>query len=120
MPARRILFVEDQRDVANMLGLALRGEGYDLEIAGTAARALACLSAQPYDLLITDYRLPDGNGLDIADKAADRGIRTMMLSGFLFMIPAAKAARHELLMKPMRPFELIDAVKRMIGPAVDP
>ena len=37
-----------------------------------------------------------------------------MISGYLFQIPAERAARHELLMKPMRPQELIDAVERLL------
>src|SRR4051794_3828446 len=37
MPAKHILLIEDERPVANMLGIALRNEGYDVDLAETAA-----------------------------------------------------------------------------------
>jgi DNA-binding response OmpR family regulator len=115
MPAKRILLVEDDVDVRGMLDTALMGEGYAVDPAETAAQARSRLDASRYDLVVADWRLPDGNGLDIADLAADRGMKTILMSGYLFQIPAEKTARHELLMKPMRPSELVQAVKRLIG-----
>ena len=117
MAAKRILLVEDENDVCNMLTLALRGEGYEVERADTATRARQRLKGISYDLVITDWRLPDGDGLEIADAAADDGIKTILISGYLFQIPAERTTRHELLMKPMRPHELAEAVERIIGKA---
>jgi|GraSoiStandDraft_45_1057281.scaffolds.fasta_scaffold292265_1 two-component system response regulator HydG len=117
MPAKHILLIEDERPVANMLGIALRSEGYDVDLAETAADARKRLDSLRYDLVIADWRLPDGDGLDMADLAADNGSKTMLISGYLFQVPAERTVRHELLMKPMRPQELIDAVERMIGKA---
>ena len=79
MAAKRILLIEDEREVANMLTLALRSSDYEVEYAHTAEQARACLSSGRYDLVITDWRLPDGNGLDIADIAADNGTKTMIV-----------------------------------------
>jgi two-component system response regulator HydG len=115
MPGKRILLVEDDAAVRGMLDTALMGEGYAVDQADTAARARSRLDAARYDLVVADWRLPDGNGLDIADLAADNGIKTILMSGYLFQIPAEKTTRHELLMKPMRPSELVQAVKRLIG-----
>ena len=50
----------------------------------------------------TNLRLPDGNGLEIADRAADHGARTSILSGYVLQLPPDAADRHEVLMKPMR------------------
>src|SRR3954454_18617108 len=110
MPAKRILLVEDEREVANMLTLALRSGDYEVEFAHTAEQARACLSAGRYDLVITDWRLPDGDGLDVADTAGDNGTKTMLVSGYLFQMPAERAQRHEVLMKPLRAAELLQAV----------
>jgi two-component system response regulator HydG len=115
MPAKRLLLVEDDADVRFILDSALRGEGYAVDAVDTAARGRSRLDAFRYELVIADWRLPDGNGLDIADLAADSGMKAILMSGYLFQIPAEKITRHELLMKPMRPSELIDAVKRLIG-----
>ena len=113
MPAR-ILLIEDERDVADMLGIALRGEGYQVDIDGGAAGARDRLDVDGYDLVIADWRLPDGDGLDIADAAADDGVKTILISGYLFQIPAERTRRHELVMKPIRPRELLDAVERLL------
>lgn len=67
----------------------------------------------------TDVRLPDGNGLAIADRAADLGARTSILNGYVLQLPPDAADRHEVLMKPMRPSEFVAAVHRLIGPAND-
>lgn len=115
MPGLRILLVEDESAVADMLGIALRGDGYHVDIANNAARAQDRLNADGYELVIADWRLPDGDGLDIADTAADQGVKTILISGYLFQVPIERTARHELLMKPMRPKELLDTVRRLIG-----
>src|SRR3954466_11869789 len=75
MAAKRILLIEDEREVANMLTLALRSGDYEVEYAHTAEHARACLNSRRYDLVITDWRLPDGDGLDLADIAADNGTK---------------------------------------------
>jgi two-component system response regulator HydG len=116
---KRVLLIEDEREVANMLTLALRSEDYEVEFAHTAAHARTRLNSDTYDLIIADWRLPDGNGLEIADLAADYGIKTMLISGYPSQIPAERAARHQLLTKPMRPHELLDAVERTIGKATE-
>ena len=51
----------------------------------------------------------------IADAAADLGAKTFVMSGYLFQMPGGRAERHETLMKPLRPAELIEAVARRIG-----
>jgi DNA-binding response OmpR family regulator len=65
----------------------------------------------------TDLRLPDGNGLEIVDRAAELGARTSILSGYVLQLPAHTADQHEVLMKPMRPTEFLAAVQRLIGRA---
>jgi two-component system response regulator HydG len=116
MPARHILLVEDEAEVADMLGLSLRAVGgYRVDLAQGAIEARERITQEPYDVVVADWRLPDGNGLEIADLAAKKGAKTILISGYLFQIPAAKMTRHELLMKPMRPTELTEAVRRVLG-----
>ena len=117
MAEKRILLIEDDEDVGALLAVALEGDGYEVDVATTAAESWARLAAQAYALVIADWRLPDGNGLDLADIAADNGTKTMMVSGYLFQMPAERAQRHEVLMKPMRAHEVLDAVGRAIGSA---
>ena len=115
MPAKRILLVEDDPDIHYLLTYVLVAEGYVVDVADTVAKAWQHLDRQPYALVIADWRLPDGDGTVIADAAADLGAKTFVMSGYLFQMPGGRAERHQTLMKPVRPGELIDAVERSIG-----
>ena len=119
MAAKRILLVEDEEDIAEILALFLENEGYAVDTASTIAQARQRLDASSYALVNTDLRLPDGDGLEIADCAAASGARTSILSGYVFQLPVQAARRHEVLMKPMRPSEFVATVQRLIGPAYE-
>jgi two-component system response regulator PilR (NtrC family) len=115
MPETRILLVEDDPDVRNILSIILEGEGYTVDTARTVDEAMRRLDGMRYSLVATDWRLPDGLGATVADRAAELGAKTVIISGYLFSIPPEIAERHELLMKPMRPSEFVFAVKHQLG-----
>lgn len=117
MSAQRILLVEDEPDIYEMLAIALRGEGYLVDVAPTVAEAIALLDSYTYALAITDWRLPDGDGLLIADAARELGAETFVMSGYLFRMPGGRAEQHYTLMKPLRPSEIVAAVEQRIGKA---
>jgi DNA-binding response OmpR family regulator len=110
-----ILLVEDDPDVARILLHVLFDEGYSVDSVGTAAEAYMRLSENAYALVITDLRLPDGNGADVADNAAELGAETAIISGYVHQLTPDTADRHEVMAKPMRPVELITTVRRLIG-----
>ena len=83
----------------------------------TVAEAERWLTTRDYGLVITDWRLPDGDGIALADRAAGLGMNTAVLTGYAFHMSAEVAARHELWMKPMRPVELLEAIEHRIGGA---
>ena len=115
MVAERILLIEDEPDSADLLALGLRSAGYTVDVAETAALARTRLDGMRYALVIVDWRLPDGDGIEIADVAAATGAKTILTSGYVLQMPAARVAAHEILMKPLRPRELLAAVERTIG-----
>ena len=115
MPERRILLVEDDPDVAPILEHVLIDEGYSVDVAMTLKEGRSHLDERAYSLVIADLRLPDGNGLVLADHAAELGIKTAIISGYVHRLPPEVADRHEIMVKPMRPIELINAVRRLIG-----
>src|SRR4051794_41802935 len=87
MPEQRILLVEDDEDVAEVLKVALVEEGYLVDFAATAAEAWRHLAAHRYALVLSDWRLPDGDGSVIADGGAELGAKTFIMSGFLPEMP---------------------------------
>jgi DNA-binding response OmpR family regulator len=115
MPVNRILLIEDEATTRELLTHALRGEGYAVDAAETAAAAATHLESGPYALVIADWLLPDGNGIDLADRATKLGAKTIVFSEHLFRLPAGSADPHQLMMKPVRPGEIVAAVRRVIG-----
>lgn len=69
-----LLLVEDDEDTRELMALALRGAGFDVQAAGSGREALDLLEATPYDLLVTDYDMPGMTGTEMLQIAAARGI----------------------------------------------
>ena len=109
---KNILLVEDDPDVRPLMEHALLEAGYGVDVAMGVAQARALLTIGSYDLVLTDGRLPDGSGIEIADDAKRRGIRAVLITGF-----ALTYSKDELeyLIKPVRPSELLLTVRRYIG-----
>jgi DNA-binding NtrC family response regulator len=115
MPDNRILLVEDDADVAEMLATALADEGYAVDLVGTVAEGWRCLATHRYGLVLSDWRLPDGDGSVIGDGAAELGAKTFIMSGYLPEMPADKRAGHRCMMKPVRISSLLGLIRDAIG-----
>jgi DNA-binding response OmpR family regulator len=63
-----VLLVEDESSVAEPLAQALRREGFEPIVAGTAAGALELASAGEFDFVLLDLTLPDGDGRDVCRR----------------------------------------------------
>src|SRR3954452_20126952 len=68
-PAARILIVDDERSMREMLAILLRREGHDVAIAENGRRALEFLNERAFDLVVSDARLPDLDGLQVLRHA---------------------------------------------------
>jgi DNA-binding response OmpR family regulator len=112
---KRILLVEDERELREVLALGLRREGCIVDVAATVAEAQQVIQAEPYALVIADWMLPDGNGIDLADRALEHHAKTLIISGYLFGLPAGAARRHRLLRKPFSMDDLVAAVQNRLS-----
>lgn len=61
-PALRVLLVEDHSDTAFACKSVLEKRGCQVEVAASVAGALGCLLKQPFDVILSDVGLPDGDG----------------------------------------------------------
>ena len=61
----RVLVVDDERQFLRALATNLRGAGYEVETAATAAEALSAAALHPPDAVVLDLLLPDGSGTDV-------------------------------------------------------
>jgi len=69
----RILIVEDERRLAEHVAKGLREEGFAADLAPTLARARSLMIENPYDLVLLDLMLPDGDGLTLLREWRQEG-----------------------------------------------
>jgi two-component system response regulator GlrR len=69
-----LLYVEDNPDLREVISAALTGEGYDVDVAACADEGLRRLRERRFDLVISDYALPDHTGAWMLREAAARGL----------------------------------------------
>lgn len=82
---RRVLVVDDERELLDIMGFALEIEGLQVEKAHTYEDAYRALAERKFDFLITDFRLPGGrNGVDLirhARTAIEQPPRAVLVTG---------------------------------------
>ena len=82
-PAGRLLLVEDHAATRAALELLLRRRNYAVQSAATAAEALALAESKPFDLVLSDIGLPDGNGYALMSELRQRhGLQGIALTGY--------------------------------------
>ena len=104
--AARLLVVDDEPDLRTLYELTLLREGYDVDSAGTLAEAWELLSGRQYQVLITDMRLPDGEGITLLRRleAAGRPEKTLVITAYGSAenaVEALKAGAFDYLTKPV-------------------
>ncbi|MDX1740987.1 MAG: response regulator transcription factor [Rhodothermales bacterium] len=77
--AQRILVVEDDPDIAELIRIHLRDLGYDAEVAVTGAEALERLQANEYALVVLDIMLPEIDGFEVCRRIRQTDPRTPIL-----------------------------------------
>jgi len=115
----RILLVEDDPDVHLMVEHVLIEDGYEVDATRTVASASGLLNARTYDLVLADGRLPDGTGMMLADEARTKGVPALIMTAYAFILEelAADRDKYTVLLKPVRPHEILTAVTRALGTA---
>jgi two-component system OmpR family response regulator len=67
-PSHRILVVDDEPNIVDVISMALRFHGFEVESAGTGADAIAAVGSFRPDLMVLDVMLPDMDGFDVARR----------------------------------------------------
>jgi two-component system CheB/CheR fusion protein len=115
----RLLLVEDHADTARALSSLLGRAGYAVLTAADVAGASATAEQEPFDLLICDLGLPDGNGHDvIREVRAHRIVPAIAMSGYGMdedVRRSREAGFTEHLIKPIDVQQLIAAIRRVVA-----
>jgi two-component system response regulator PilR (NtrC family) len=91
----RILVVDDERSMRELLAIVLRREGYEVLLAENGKSAIATLEREPVDILISDIKMPDLSGVEVlrAAKRIDQDILGIMITAFASTDSAVEAMR---------------------------
>jgi len=120
----RVLVVEDDEDMREMLVEALEEEGFAVGSAASGAEALRLAGKSAFDLLITDVRMGGMDGLEtLANvKRLHPGIRSIIITGYASddaPVRAIKLEAWDYLYKPFSLQELLQAVERVMQAEVE-
>jgi DNA-binding response OmpR family regulator len=122
MERKRVLIVDDEPQIREVVEAYLQREGLQVETSGTIAEALSSIQRERPDMMILDITLPDGSGLDVLRRASGEGrIPTIMLTARSEepdRIVGLELGADDYMSKPFSPRELtarVRALFRRIG-----
>ena len=122
---KRILLVDDEKDFLFSAGLALRQAGYDVHAMWSPEEAVdAALDAfrrrKPFDLMVTDLRMPVMSGVEMVEVLRERGIPLHVLTissfcrkGIPCTMDCSCGTNH--LDKPFEPRDLVESVGKILN-----
>lgn len=117
---KRVLVVDDEESIRDLLSKTLALAEYDVETAGDASTALDRMRQMPYDLLVADLKMPGMDGLTLIKQA--RNIRAdlpiIIITGFSSESSAIEAVNLGVtgyLTKPFRVPQVLAAAARALG-----
>ena len=116
----RILVVDDERSMREFLAIMLTRDGHEVVAAENGAQALAALRQRPFDLLISDIRMPDCSGIDVLREAKtlQPDLPGILMTAFSSTQTAIEALRTGAIDYVSKPFD-VDEMKRVIAQAVE-
>jgi two-component system response regulator AtoC len=109
---RRVLIVDDEQNLRHMLQTLLKREGYEPVGVASVEGALLEIEDRPYDIVITDLRMPGQSGMDLVDEIRRRNIDTTVVVMTAYgsrdiAIEAMKRGAYDYISKPFEADELV-------------
>lgn len=114
----KVLIVEDDEHVRNLLAEAFDADGFEFSTATSGAQMRAALAASPYDIAVIDVLLSgDDNGFDLAEEARRKGCAVILTTGDHSHEGQVGASGLLYLLKPFRISELKGLADRILQTA---
>jgi len=120
MPDTRVLVVDDERSMRELLAIMLRQAGHDVTVADGGEAAIKALKSDTFDLVITDLRMREVDGLAVLRAAKEQSPQTVVLVITAFAstetaVEAMKLGAYDYLAKPFK----VDEIKLTIANALE-
>jgi len=114
----RVLVVDDDPALAEMLTIVLRGEGFDTAVVGDGTRALPAVRELRPDVVLLDLMLPGMNGIDVCRAIrTESGVPLVMLtakSDTVDIVLGLESGADDYVVKPFKPKELIARIRARV------
>src|SRR5215468_2618130 len=113
----RILIVDDEEIIRDILADFLAMEGFEVRTAPDGAAALVELTSQHFDLVLSDLKMPNMGGIELLDAISTHAPQmvTIIMTGFGTVetaIDAMKRGAYDYIMKPFKMEEVVHTVRR--------
>ncbi len=120
MKHARILVVDDERSIREILSVVLREEGYEVDTAVNGRQAWGLFQKQSYDMVVSDLKMPEMDGLELLSKvkSVQPGVVFLMVTAFSTADTAVEAMRlgaYDYLSKPFK----LDEVRLNVSNALN-
>lgn len=115
---RRVLIVDDEREIAELIGIYLKNEGFVTEMAFDGEQALEAWEREPFDLVILDIMMPKMDGLEVCRRLRkDHHVPILMVSAKtqdMDKILGLMTGADDYMAKPFNPLELLARVRSLL------
>src|SRR5829696_2389966 len=120
----RVLVVDDDPALAEMLTIVLRGEGFDTAVVNDGTKALPALRELKPDLVLLDLMLPGMNGIDVCKAIrAESGVPIVMLTAktdTIDVVVGLESGADDYVVKPFKPKELVARIRARLRRSEEP
>jgi putative nucleotidyltransferase with HDIG domain len=115
----RVLVVDDEAPVRSMIGATLERQGYEVFLASSGSQAMELLEQNPFDLVLTDIVMQDGNGIALLERihAEQSHLPVVMVSAIhdiSVAIDSMRRGAYDYLLKPFEREHLVATVQRAL------
>ena len=120
----RVLIVDDDTALAEMLGIVLRGEGYEPTLCANGELALTMFHEHKPDLVLLDLMLPGMDGIDVCRAIrAESGVPIVMLTAktdTVDVVVGLESGADDYVVKPFKPKELVARIRARLRRTEEP
>jgi len=115
---RKILIVDDEREIAELISIYLRNEGFDTVLAFDGEEALRAFDEDKFDLIVLDIMMPKVDGIEVCRQLRlEHAVPILMLSARtqdMDKIMGLMTGADDYMIKPFNPLELIARIRSLL------